>query len=143
MCLPLLPQLNKLPTSIEVLGSGAAAVATAVLINVGVSLFSSKTGISLRRRRQLENSLEENEIMVEELVKLWAALEDLDECRVRAWCRLGGWLGSYRGGSLLAILARYLFSPHFEPEMNHVVKGALYNSDCKQWMCGRNLSDAK
>ncbi|XP_066979130.1 uncharacterized protein [Macrobrachium rosenbergii] len=126
------------PSFMEVLGGGAASVVTALLVNAGASFISDRTGLPLRRRRSAENSSAETDLVVEEAVKLWAAIEDRDSCRARSWCRLGRVVGSFEGGPSATLLANYLFGSWWEEELDHIMSGA-FASDCSGWECGMDV----
>ncbi|XP_068242581.1 uncharacterized protein [Palaemon carinicauda] len=123
------------PSILELMGAGAASAVTALLVNAGASFISDRTGLALRRRRSTENSFAKTDFMVEEAIKLWAAVENKDSCRSWSWCRLGRLVGGFEGGPSVALLAKYIFGSRWKEEVDLIMSGA-FTSECSGWKCG-------
>ncbi|XP_071525537.1 uncharacterized protein [Panulirus ornatus] len=126
------------PWAVRMVGGGLMATVTLYLANL--------TGATLpwathpRRTRHTQDP-EVTEHMVEEAVRLWAAVEGREECRARALCRAGVLLGGLTGGSLLLVAAQSFLPREWEATVFLMAEGAILGSDCRGWRCGRDLSD--
>ncbi|ROT72923.1 hypothetical protein C7M84_008670 [Penaeus vannamei] len=110
---------------------------TTAYLTSGESWHSSGTGRGAGRDVRAAEASLVTEGMVEEAVRLWGAVEGINDCRARALCRLGS--RGRSSGAPYVLMAAHRFLPRaWEDRVVQVSEGALLGSDCQQWACGRD-----